>query len=272
MLKRDGRELARRHDERVLKALHKFAWLRTRDLAALLWMPRLRATDYFEPAVIAVPATARRMAQRTLERLRKQREVIWIKAPDGSRIYGLSESGARHLISMGVPAKSGKDHIRRVSLSHYHHRRLSNELAICALLHGFRASSEHEIATGEWLGGKDGAQGKKPDVVVRFGTTVVFCEIERSRRNFRDHEKFVTWLGAIWTSARRADEPADLPGGHKLHNVLLVANAAFVERLTADMRSAGWTEQMISTRIKSVKSLYVTEEKLIVYEGNSGRG
>jgi hypothetical protein len=272
MLKRDGRELARRNSERALKAIHKFSWLRTRCLAALLFMPRSKATDNFKPNVIAVPATALRMAQRTLERLRKQRKVIWIRAPDGSRIYGLSESGARELVSMGIPAKSGKDSIRRVSLSYFHHRRLANEVAICALLQGFRASSEHEIATGEWLGGKEGVQGKKPDVVVRDGKRVVFCEIERSRRNFRDHEKFVTWLGAIWSSARRADEPADLPGGHKLHSVLLVANAAFVERLTADMRSAGWTDEMIATRIKAAKSLYVTEEKLIVYEGNSGRG
>lgn len=272
MLKRDGRELARRNDEKVLKALRKFSWLRTRDLAALLWMPRLKATADFKTSVIFVTATARRMAQRTLERLRQQRAVIWIKAPDGSRIYGLSESGARRLVDMGIPAKSGKDHIRRVSLSFYHHRRLANEIAICALLQGFRASSEHEIAVGEWIGGTKGVQGKKPDVVIRDGKDVVFCEVERSRRNFRDHEKFVTWLSAIWTSARRADDPAKLPGDHKLHNVLLVSNAAFVERLTADMRAAGWTDQMIATRIRAAKSLYVTEEKLIVYEGNSGRG
>lgn len=235
MLKRDGRELARRNDERALKALHKFAWLRTRDLAALLWMPRSKATADFKPSVIVVPATARRMAQRTLERLRQQREVIWIKAPDGSRIYGLSESGGRRLVGMGIPAKSGKDHIRRVSLSFFHHRRLANEIAICALLQGFRASSEHEIAAGEWLGGTKGVQGKKPDVVVRDGKHVVFCEVERSRRNFRDSEKLGTFLVAMWPPSRRAEEPAELPGGHKLHKVLFVANGAFIERLAADM-------------------------------------
>lgn len=265
MLKRDGRELARRNSERALKAIHKFSWLRTRDLAALLFMPRSKATDIFKPNVIAVPATAIRMAQRTLERLRKQRKVIWIRAPDGSRIYGLSESGARQLVSMGIPAKSGKDSIRRVSLSYFHHRRLANEVAISALLHGFRASTEYEIAVGEWLGGQKGVQGKKPDVVVRAGKNVVFCEVERSRRNFRDHEKLVTWLKAMWSSGQEADEPAELPGGYKLHSVLFMANAAFFERLFTDMREAGWTEKMITNRIQATKSLYLTEEKFVVY-------
>ncbi|MBU2642552.1 MAG: replication-relaxation family protein [Gammaproteobacteria bacterium] len=265
MLKRDGRELARRNDERTLKAIHKFSWLRTRCVAALLFMPRLKATDNFKLVVIAVPATARRMAQRTLARLREQRKVIWIKAPDGSRIYGLSESGARQLVDLGIPAKSGKDSIRRVSLSYFHHRRLANEVAICALLQGFRASSEHEIAVGEWLGGQKGVHGKKPDSVVRTGQTVVFCEVDRSRRNFRDHEKLVTWLKTMWPPDRGADEPAELPGGHKLHKVLFLANAAFIERLIRDMREAGWTEKMIANRIQATKSLYVTEDKFLVY-------
>lgn len=275
MLKRDGRELARRNDERTLKAIHKFSWLRTRDLAALLYMPRSKATAIFKPVVIAVPATARRMAQRTLARLREQRKVIWIKAPDGSRIYGLSESGARQLVGMGIPAKSGKDYIRRVSLSYFHHRRLSNEIAICALLQGFRASSEHEIAVGDWLGGRKGIQGKKPDVVVRdrCGKNVILCEVERSRRNFRDyHEKLIPWLKAMYPPGCGTEESAELPGGFQLRKVLFMANTAFIERLFTDMREAGWTEKMISDRIHAVKSLYVTEDKFIVYADNPGSG
>ncbi|MGV8990732.1 MAG: hypothetical protein ACOH1Q_04935 [Thiobacillus sp.] len=202
--------------------------------------------------------------------------MIWIKAPDGSRIYGLSESGARHLVGMGVPAKSGKDHIRRVSLSFFQHRRLANEIAICALLQGFRANSEHEIAKGEWLGGVKGVQGKKPDVVVRGGSGsgkyVAFWEVERSRRNFRDGEKLLSWIKTMWPPGHAVGTPAELPGGYKLNKVLFIANAAFIERLTTELGDAGWTEKMIANRIHAVKSLYVTEDKFIVYADNPGSG
>jgi hypothetical protein len=151
MSKRDGRELARQNELRLLKSLHKYGWLRTRDLAALHWMPAMRRGQLFELATVEVSQTALRMAQRTLARLRRDCKVLWIQAPDGSTIYGLAEAGARQLVSLGIPAKSGKDLVRRISLSHYHHRRLANEVAIVAVLQGYRVASETEIASGNWL-------------------------------------------------------------------------------------------------------------------------
>jgi hypothetical protein len=267
MTKQNGREVARSNDERLLKALHKFGWLRTRDIAALLWMPRLkRAGNGFQVVHIEVSPTARRMAQRTLRRLRQQHRVIWIHAPDGSTIYGLSEAGARQLVGLGIPAKSGKDVIRRVSMSHYHHRRLANELTISALLQGYRASSEHEIATGKWLGGMEGVLGKKPDIVVRSGKDAWFIEVERSAANRKGFEAKITFIREVYPLGEAADVPGELPDGHKLHQVVFVANPAFVARVCSDLRAAGWTEDMISRRIHSIPLLYVTEGKFITYE------
>lgn len=266
MAKRDGREIARGNDERVLKSLFKFGWLRTRDVAALHWMPRVkRKGTGFEPIQIEVSPTARRMAQRTLQRLRQQHSVIWIQAPDGSTIYGLSEAGARQLVNLGIPAKSGKDQIRRVSLSQFHHRRIANEIAIGALLQGYRANSELEIAAGQWLGGMKGVFGKKPDVVVRNGKDAYFIEVERSSRNKKSIDSLNGFLFSIWAVDKRAGGPAELPDGHKLHQVIFVANAAFIERVCNDLRKAGWTENMISERIGGVRCLYVTEAKFIKY-------
>lgn len=267
MAKRDGREIALDNDERILKSLFKFGWLRTRDIAALHWMPRMKRKGLgFEPVQVAVSPTARRMAQRALRRLRQQHKVIWIQAPDGSTIYGLSEAGARQLQSLGIPAKSGKDAIRRVSLSHYHHRRLANEVAISALLQGYRASSEHEIATGKWLGGMDGVAGKKPDAVARSGTDVWFVEVERTTANKKGFEAKISFIRAVYPLGGAAGDPGELPDGHKLHQVIFVANPAFVARVCNDLRGAGWTEDMISKRVHSVPLLYVTEGKFITYE------
>lgn len=267
MVKRDGREISLRKNETLLKALHKFGWLRTRDVAALLWMPRVKCKGAgFEPIKIEVSATARRMAQRTLQRLRRLHKVIWIQAPDGSTIYGLSEAGARQLVNLGIPAKSGKDVIRRVSLSHFHHRRIANEIAICALLQGYRANSELEIAAGKWLGGMEGVVGKKPDVVVRNGKDAWFIEVERSARNKKGYASLISSLLAMWSQEINAGGPAELPEGHKLHQVVFVENAAFTERVCTDLQNAGWTENMINRRISGVTLLYVTTGKFIIYE------
>lgn len=264
MSKPDGRETARHNEFRVLKSLHKYGWLRTRDLAAIHWMPRQpRAKDY-RPIVVEIAETARRMAQRTLARLRNQRLVIWMQAPDGSTIYGLSDAGARKLVDLGLPAKPGKNQVRRVSLSHFHHRRIANEVAIVAGLQGYRVSSETEIASGIWFGGKNGVKGKKPDFLVRDGNNVYWGECERSRRRQSDYQKLLIWLQAMWPAHQRDGFPADLPGGNLLQKVVFVCESAFVKRLIADLLKIGWTENMVSQRILAEPVLYVTEAKFLL--------
>lgn len=260
MDKRDSNAIARHYDAKVLKALHKFGWLRTRDLAALIWMRGPRAGDIYEPLIVDVAPTARRKAQKVLKRLREGQKVISTQAPDGSIIYALSEAGARQLAAEGIPAKSGKDWMRRISLSHYHHRRIANELAIGALLQGYRASSEHEIATGAWPGGKKGVLGKSPDVIVRDGKRVWWVEVERSRRNEPDYKRLIEWLKSVWGDQR---QPLTLPEGHALQKVVFVADEAFLRRLVSDLSLIGWAEKEIVERTAAVTSQYVTEAKFV---------
>lgn len=263
-MKRDGRELARQNELGVLKALHKYGWLRTRDLAALLWM-KVKASpgQEFTVAPLMVEPSALRMAQRTLARLRADRQVIWRQAPDGSLIFGLSESGSRRLVSLGIPAKSSKDQVRRVSLSQFHHRRLANELCILASLQKYRVSSETEIAAGLWLGGLTGINGKKPDVVVREGKRVFFLEVERSRRNRLGYQNLLVWLNTMWPANRHDANPANLPGGHVLEKVIFFCEGAFIDRLNSDLHASGWSEEQIKRRISGIRLLYVTEAKFL---------
>ncbi len=264
-MKKDGREIARTYEQRVLKALHKFGWLRTRDLAALIWMRggKPKPTG-FVPEPIVVEPSAWRMAQRTLARLRKSSKVLWIQAPDGSIIYGLAEAGARQLVGLGIPASSGKDLVRRISLSHFHHRRLANEIAILASLQGYRVASEREIATGQWLGGKDGIAGKVPDVIVRQGQAIWWIEVERSRRNQRDEAAIRAFLMNIWAGVGQVADKLALPAGHKLKQVLFICENAFIDRLHADLRAAGWSDETWNQRIAACRLLYVTEAKFLL--------
>ena len=243
--------------------LYRFGWLRTRDIAALVWIKARAAAPKtpFTPSPVQVPASALRMAQRTLARLRDGRSVIAHQAPDGSTIYGPSEKGARSLVEQGIPAVSAKHWLRRFSPAFYHHRRLANELAICAWLQGYRIATEHEIAAGLWLGG-NGVEGKKPDVIARDEKRVHWIEVERSRRNKRDYAKLLSWLCKLWP-AGMPPGTAPLPGGHDLMEVSFLATPAFLTRLAADLCSLGWPDEKINWHIRGITSLYVTEAKFI---------
>ena len=272
MSKIDGLALARQNELRVLKSLHKFGWMRSRDIAALIWIRPKSASlkDDFTPQVVHVTASAWRMAQRTLRRLRCKKQVIGQQAPDGSTIYGLAESGARLLRDQDIPAHSGKDLLRRSSRQQYQHRRIANETAISSILQGYRAATEREIACGQWIGGMYGVMGKKPDVLVRLDKALWWVEVERSRRNRNDYAKLFEWLCSLWPKELRDYSPAQLTGNHVLHKVIFISSPAFMERLKVDLHKIGWSNEQIFHRISHVSSLYSEETKFLTVKVKAG--
>lgn len=198
------------------------------------------------------------MAQRTLRRMRDRHLVLSAKAPDGGVLYGLAESGARVLQRHGVPAKSGKDLVRRYSSQHYRHRCVANEVAISGIVEGYRVSTEREIAQGLWLGGSAGVSGKRPDALLRNGHRAYWVEVERSTRNKASAQQLLAWLSAVagsgnsWQSPRLAD-------GVELARVVFICTPAFANRLKQDLRRLGWTDELIASRISFETSLYSFE-------------
>lgn len=267
MSKLDGREQARRNELKILKLLHRLGWARSRE-AACLWLPS-RSTPPkggFDPEPLLVPGSALRMSQRTLGRLREQRLVFAHIGPDGSHLYALTEGGARMLQGIGIPATSGRDWLHRFSPTQYHHRRMANELAILAMLQGYRIRTDREIAQGLGIGGVEGVQGKRADLTVRTGTTVFWGEVVRSRLNSRDYAHTLTWLRGLWPMGRNIWLPAPLPGELELAQVVFLADRAFAERLTRDLQNLGWSAEVLAHRIKFKLWLYVTEAKLILIQ------
>lgn len=273
MSRPDGRELARRNELKILKLLHRLGWARSRE-AACLWMPSRSAPPKggFSPEPVYVSGSALRMAQRTLGRLREQRLVFTHVGPDGSHLYALTEGGARVLQGMDIPATSGKDWLCRFSMNQYHHRRLANELAIIAMLQGYRIRTDREIAQGLGIGGVEGVQGKRADVTARSGKTLYWGEVIRSRLNARDYAHTLTWLHGLWQAGRNLWLPAPLPEGLELAQVVFLADRAFAERLTRDLKDLGWSDELIEHRLKFKLSLYVTEARYILTQDKTGLG
>lgn len=261
MTTKDGRAIARENEVHVLRALHRFGWLRTRDLAALVWQ-RWARNPSGEPSLKPPVPTAAglRMAQRTLRRLREKRQVLNSRAPDGSLIYALAEAGARVLLQIGVSAVTGKDLMRTFSTAQFRHRSIANEIAVGAIIAGFRVATEREIAQGLWLGGEDGIAGKKPDVLMRGDGRLWWVEVERSRKNAKDYGHLLQWLGAVGRDAFRQSGPELLSDGILWGKVLFVCTPAFRQRLCQDLAAVGWKEVHIDTFLSFETSLYKFED------------
>jgi len=260
---KDGRVVARENELRILRALHRFGWLRTRDLAALVWHPWAR-NPAGKPSLRSLAPTSAglRMAQRTLRRLRDKRLVLDSRAPDGSIIYALSEAGARTLQVAGIGAGSGKDLVRAFSSSYFRHRCIANEIAVGAIVEGFRVSTEREIAQGRWPGGEAGIAGKKPDVLLRSGGAVWWVEVERSRKNAKDYAKLLAWLGAVARDAMQPSGPALLGTGLRWAKVVFICTAPFQQKLMHDLAAKGWKQSHFDALLSFETALYRFEDIL----------
>lgn len=253
----DGRQRARENEARLLRALHRFGWLRTRDLAALCWQrwaSRPAGTPSLAPTVPT--ASAVRMAQRTLHRLRDTRLVITTLAPGGCTLHALSEGGARFLNETGLAAVTGKDLVRGHSAAFLRHRCIANEVAIAGIVQGYRASTEREIAQGLWLGGSAGIAGKRPDVLLRSGSQVWWIEIDKSRRNAKDHAFLLAWLTKVLRDKMRPDGGQLLGLGLTWARVVFVCTPAAKAKLCRDLVTAGWSESHIASLISFECALY----------------
>jgi hypothetical protein len=257
MTNKDGRVIAQENEVRILRALHRFGWLRTRDIASLVWQ-RWARHPAGEPNLSPSIATAAglRMAQRTLFRLREKRLVLNSRAPDGCLIYALAEAGARALQQIGMPATTGKDLVRSFSSGHYRHRCIANSIAVSAIVAGHRVSTEREIAQGLWLGGEQGVAGKKPDVLIRTGPAVSWVEVERSRKNDKDYARLLKWLDTVARDAFRTTSSVLLGDNTRWAKVVFICTPAFQVRLCRDLTEAGWKKNHFDTFLSFKTSLY----------------
>lgn len=241
---------------KILQFIHRFGWLKTRDLACLVWLPSRRGDPNqppdFQPA--SATSSALRMAQRTIRSLLVSGFLLQTKAPDGALVYSLSQRGADILRQIGVEAKSGKDLLRAHSIGYYRHRCISNEIAISAWLAGCKVTTENELVRGDCPYLNKGF-GKVPDVLVRNFEAWYWIEVERSRKNQSDYNRLLYWLESI-----RSNPQNVLTGFPSASvKVTFICRGAFERRVRADLGKRGWSGSQIDSLITFKVSLYSFE-------------
>lgn len=263
----DGRMVAAENEVRVLRALHRFGWLRTRDIATLLWRPWRKNPVESKPDIKPLEATSSglRMAQRTLRRLVAEHQLLRAQAPNGSFIYTLAEAGARRLRELGMPAITGKDLIRGFSAAQFQHRKIANEIGISGIVSGFRVSTEREIARDRWIGGADGIGQKKPDVLLQSPNGKIWWyEVEKSRKNARDYIRLLQWLQTVKRDVIGKPNSDLLGKGIQWASIIFICTPAFQKKLCKDLANSGWDESSISSLITFDATLYSMLDRTFV--------
>jgi hypothetical protein len=241
---------------KILQYINRFGWLRTKDLACLVWLPSRRGDPSqppdFQPALAT--SSALRMAQRTIRSLLDSGFLLQTRAPDGALVCRLSQRGADILRQTGVEARSGKDLFRAHSFGYYRHRCISNEIAISAWLAGCKVTTENELSRGDCPYLNKGL-AKVPDVLVRHFETWYWLEVERSRKNQSDYNRLLYWLESI------SSNPQDVLTGFPSVSVKVtfICRVAFENRIRADLKKRGWSESQINSLITFKVSLYSFE-------------
>lgn len=255
---RSGIEIALANEIEVLKALHKFGWLRSKDLACLIWQKKDKRFSNREPEFckpVSSPSGLR-MSQITIKRLKDKKLILSATTPDNSHIYALSQKGANHLNTVGIDTVSGKDLLRFFSFEQYRHRVISNEMIISGKLQGFKVFTEREIAQNKWHFDKAGYLGKKPDCLIQNKEYAWWIEVERSRKNQKDYAFLLKWLNAVFVSCKRPHEKPSLTSQISLQKVVFVCSPVFERKLNSDLIKLGWSDDQVQFRLIFLTSLY----------------
>ncbi len=174
----------------ILIALHRFGWLTSRMIAALVW-----------PEAKQAPA----MSRRAVRAMAEQKLLLKRQLPAGGDCYVLSAAGARWLQDKeGVAAKSGTS----LQLGNPVHRACSNWFLISRLLAGDAIWTEYEIQTGR--APVANISGKVPDGLVDTPLGLVWVEVENAWKNRSERGKVVSFCQRnLLTGAEMAELAPD---------------------------------------------------------------
>lgn len=238
----DGRITATQNELDILAYIERFGWLRSRDLAALIWGDS-KSTE-----------SAMSMAQRTLKRLKESGQILHRIAPDGATVYALAIPGVKRLgEERGIDARSGKDLIRE--LGNYSHRCLANTFSINQINAGQRVWTEREIQTNQ--APIRAIKNKIPDGLVDVtspldadGTLILaWGEIERGYKKKSDFNKMMRFAFEILGSLDSRDMPSN--------TMFCAAEDIYIGQVIIQIVSETQFNRIVDTvRVERVKNPY----------------
>ena len=231
----NGQILAIQNELKILNFLHRFGWLRTRDLAGLVWHNSTSANS----GIV--------MAQRTLKRLKDTAQVLHRIAPDGATIYSLSQSGARRLgEDAGITARSGKDLIREVG--NYQHRCLANMFAISRLKAAQKVWTEHEIQTNR--APIKSVLQKIPDCLIEYeSSNFAWVEIERGYKKEADFNKMMKFCFTVLGGLDAGDQPRNTLFCADMNNDMYIEHV--IIQIVSSMQANRIIQVVASTKEKN---------------------
>lgn len=198
----DNRLIGERNTLAVLSLLHRFGWLTSRMIAALVWTNAKQG-----------PA----MARRAVRTLTDDKLILRRPLPGGGDCYTLSAAGARLLNeTTGLSAHSGAS----LPLGNTVHRACANWYVIRHINEGTTVWTEHEIQSGR--APLVSVDGKIPDALVDTPYGVIWVEVENAWKNRNERNKVVRFASRQLPSG---DRMCELAPGHYLCRVAIVGTS-----------------------------------------------
>jgi len=197
----DKQKIREENELNILEHLHRFGWLTTRMVSALVWPNASQGES---------------MARRTLKRLADSKLILRRPLSSGKmEVYTLSTSGAKQLRDvLGISAISGN----KLPLANPIHRACANWYLIRKLSQGFTVRTEYEIQTGRAPWGIH--NGKTADGLVETELGVTWVEVENSWKNRARRETIIRF---VEQGLGDPENRIGLNGGKVLFRVAVVA-------------------------------------------------
>jgi hypothetical protein len=188
----------------ILKWLHKFGWLNSKQLAELIWKNK---------------STGLAMAQRTVASMVESKLILKRKLSTGAEAILLASKGAAMLnAEFNIKAVSGA----KLQLGNPEHRCASNWHLIQELENCNAIITEYEIQTGKVPMAH--CHNKMPDGLVLTDYGVVWLEVENAWKNLKEREKIVQFCADTLSHINSMEH---LWGDNFLFRVEIVAITSF---------------------------------------------
>lgn len=238
----DKRLVGEQNTLAILTHLHRFGWLTSRMLAALVW-----------PAAKQSQA----MARRTLKTLTDQKLVIKRALAEGGDCYVLSASGARWLSEQaGITAKAGS----ALKLGNAVHRACSNWYLITRLLAGDVVWTEYEIQSGR--APLVTVAGKTPDGLVETPFGLVWVEVENAWKNRTERGKVVSFCRQCLLPGSEMAELA--PNAYLFRVAIVSATGEALRSMAQSLADAHASSNLSDTQAGDIELALLPVDKSLV--------